>query len=304
MALTWTDMKTKAQRLAKTNNPDNLTQLSQDMNTGYHLFNQKLARYYSRKQQFTNAIAGQDIYQTPVDLVRVIGITFAVNSNYEPTLKEVKDEYQWRQMKSYKTFKTNWPSHYYVLGKDAIQLYPTPSQSFTNGIRFYYQPQDHDLSVDDTLSTGSNTVTVTNGSNTVTAAAAAFTADMVGLDFQVTGQADLTWYEITGATSTVLTLKSAYVGSTASGKAWRVGQQPIIPQEYHDAPIHYALGNFFSAGGNEERSQYHLGSIDKPGLFYQMMDDCRQSYSSSSQSSVIDDSDIYINPWLVPPVPS
>lgn len=302
--LTYTDSKNKAQRLAKTNNPDDLTQLSQDMNTGYHLFNQKLARYYSRKQQFTNLVAGQDIYQTPVDLVRVMGVTVAVNSNYEPTIKEVRDEYEWRQMKSYKTFKTNWPSHYYVLGKDALQLYPTPSQSFTNGLRFYYQPQDHDLSIDDTVSTGSNTVTVTNGSATVTAAGAAFNADMIGLQFQVTGQQDLTWYEITGATSTVLTLKSAYIGATASGKAWRIGQSWIIPQEYHDAPIHYALGNFFSAGGNEERAQYHLGSIDKPGLFYQMMDDCKQSYSSSTLSSVVSDDDYRINIWAAPPNPA
>lgn len=304
--LTWTDSWTKTQRLAKDSNPDTLIQLKQDMNTGYHLFNQKLARYFTRKQEFCDLKAGQDIYQTPVDCVRIMGMTVTVSSaNYEPTVKEIRSEYQWRQMKSYKTFSSNWPTNYYMLGSSAFQLYPTPSDNSTKGLRFYYQPQDHDLSIDDVTSTSLNTtVTVTNDSPTVTATSGVFTSQMVGLSFQITGVTDLTWYEIAAVPNpTTLTLKSNFIGLTGSAQSFRIGQTWIIPQEYNDAPMHYALGNFFAANGNPVRSQFHLGTIDKPGIYYQMVSSCLADYSSSNESNIIDDSDMYVNPWLVPPVP-
>lgn len=300
--LTWTQTYTKSQRLSKDSNPDTLIQLKQDINTGYHLFNAKLARYYTRKQQFTSLIAGQQIYQTPVDCVKVLGMTSLVTPTYEPPLKEVRSEYDWRQIVSVKNYKNNWPSWYFMIGNDELSIWPIPSQNVTNGLRFYYQPQDHDLSIDDvTSATGGFTVTVTNGSPTVTATGSAFTTDMAGLSFQVTGQTDLTWYEIVSATSNVLTLKSAYVATSGSGKAWTVGQTMIIPQEYQDAPMHYALGNFFSSQGNESRSQYHLGTDREPGMFYQMVHDCLEEYSSSNESSVITEDDFFLNPWLLTP---
>lgn len=295
--LTFQDMYTKTQRLAQNNNASTLTQLKQDINTGYHMFNAKLARYYSRKQQFTNLITGQQIYQTPVDCVRVLGMTAIVTSAYEPVVKEIRSEYEWRNIVSVKSVKTNWPEYYFMIGNDELALWPIPSQNVTNGLRFYYQPQDHDLSLDDTTSASTNaTVTVSNGSTTVTASSGVFTADMAGLQFQVTGQADLTWYEIVAATSNVLTLKSAYVATSGSGKAWRIGQIPIIPQEYQDAPMHYALWNYWSTQGNEARSTQHFNQ------FNQMIEDCLEDYSSSNESSVITaDDGNFLNAWLIPP---
>ena len=75
MSLTWSDLTTKAVRLSRDTSPATLTQLQQDMNTGYHMFNAKLGRYYSRKQQFTDVVANQSIYQTPIDSVRILGMT-------------------------------------------------------------------------------------------------------------------------------------------------------------------------------------------------------------------------------------
>lgn len=295
--LTWTSAWTKAQRLTKNNNSDVLVQLKQDMNTGYHLFNQKLARYYTRKQQFTNLVSGQQLYQTPVDSVRVEVVTVLVSNTYQPAVKEIRSEYEWRQITSY-PMSTNWPAYYFVIGNDTISLWPIPSQSIVNGMRFVYQPQDHDLSVDDVTSTSTGqTVTVTNGSVTVTGTGSPFTADMAGLSFQVTGQADLTWYEIISATASTLTLKSAYVATSGSGKSWTVGQTYIIPQEYQDAPMHYALSNYFSAEGSEARSQAHMNTYNM------MVKQCLEDYSSSNESSIItgdDDMGLW-NVWLVPP---
>lgn len=300
--LTWTEIVTKTQRLTKDSNADTLTQIKQDLNTGYKLFNSKLSRYFTRKQQFTNLIANQSIYQTPVDAIRILGMTVQVTTNYAPTVKEIVSEYEWRNIISYPT-ASNYPTFYFVLGNDEIQLWPTPSQNVTNGLRYYYQPQDHDLTIDDVTSTSTSfTVTTVNNSNIITCSGSGFNSGMGSLWFQVTGQTDNTWYEIISATNTILTLKSAYVGPSGSGLAWRVGQSWIIPQEYADAPMHYALGNYFSANGNEERSQYHLGSKEKPGVFYNMIQDCKEEYSSSNESKVItDDYPMALNPWFWPP---
>lgn len=296
--LTFEDSFLKAQRIARDNTPGTLTQLKQDMNTGYHLFNAKLARYFTRKQQFTDLIAGQQQYQTPVDCVRVMGLTVLVSNTYQPTVKEVRSEYQWRQITAYQGQQSNWPSNYFMIGSDQLALWPTPSQTVANGLRFYYQPQDHDLSLDDVLSTPTTLVTVTNGSPTVTAATGAFTANMIGCQFQLTGVADLTWYEIVDVPNvTTLTLKSAYAGISASAQAWRVGQVWIFPQEYHDSPVNYALYLYFASKGNSERSQYHQQ------LYESSLADAIEQYSSSNESSVIDDSDMLLNPWLVPPIP-
>ncbi len=306
MSTTWTESYTKTQRLARDNNADTLIQLKQDWNTGYHMFNAKLARYYSRKQQFTTLTASQAIYQTPIDCVRIMGMTVQVSTNFQPPVRKIADEFKWREITSYQT-NSNWPLYYYMLGNDEYQLWPAPSQTTENGLRFYYQPQDHDLSVEDVTSTSTGqTVTVTNGTVTVTATGTPFNAGMASLYFQVTGETDNTWYQIVSATTNTLTLKTPYVSTTGATKAWRVGQLSIIPQEYTDAPMHYALGNFFYANGDVVRGQYHLGTKERPGVFYNMIDDCEESYSGSSTSNVITESDMELglNPWIFPPLPA
>lgn len=296
--LTWTQMWTKTQRLAKDSNSDVLIQLKEDLNTGYHMFNAKLARYYSRKQQFTDINNGQQQYQTPIDSVRIIGMTALVTPTYEIPLKEIRSEYEWRQINSVKNYKSNWPTYYFVLGKDQVAIWPIPSENVSNGIRFYYQPQDHDLSVEDTTSdvTGS-TVTVTNGSNIVTAdSGTPFTADMAGLALQITGQTDLTWYDILSATTTTLTLKSAYVATSGSTKSWKIGQLSIIPQEYQDTPMHWSLYNYHESNGNSNRATFHFQQYEN------MVTQCEEDYSMSTESSVIDEpANMGLNIWTVPP---
>lgn len=296
--LTWQENYTKTQRLTKSNNSDDLIQIKQDLNTGYHLFNAKLSRYFTRKQQFTDLFTDQMIYQTPVDSVRILGMTISVSSTYQIPVKEIRSEFEWRDIVSY-PYSSNWPAFYFVLGNDEIALWPTPSQNVSNGLRYYYQPQDHDLSIDDVTSTSTGqTISITNGLTTVTATGNPFTADMVSLWFQVTGQTDNTWYEIVGATTNTLTLKSAYVGTSASTLAWRVGQAWIIPQEYTDAPMHYSLSNFFSAQGNEARAKFHQDKYDT------MVMNCMEDYSSSSEGNVLTELDGTVNMWFAPPVPN
>lgn len=288
----------KTQRLSKDSNADVLTQLKEDLNTGYHLFNAKFGRYWTRKQQFTDLIANQQIYQTPIDAVKVLVVTALVTETYEPPLEPVRSEYDWRLINTTKSYKTNWPTYYFPIGDDEISIWPIPSQDVTNGMRYVYQPQDHDLSIDDTTSTSSGaTVSIINADTLVTASAGVFTQNMIGLSFQLTGVTDLSSYEILDVpTSDTLTLKSPFVGPSTSEASWRIGQTMIVPQEYADAPMHYALWNFFSSNGNESRADYHNGK------YQDLVTQCMEDYSSSNESSVItDNSDYGLNTWLLPP---
>lgn len=309
--LTWTDLGNKAIRLARDTTPATLAQLKQDMNTGYSMFNAKLARYWSRKQQFTDIIEGQSIYQTPIDCVRVIGMTATIsngNNAYKVPVKEIRSEYEWRQITAY-NYNSNWEAYYFMIGNDEFEFWPTPSQDVTNGLRFYYQVQDHDLSVDDVVSsslTPAQTCTMTNGDVTVASTGSTFTNQLIGLDFQLTGVTDLSWYEIVDVpTSSTLKLKSAFVGNSGSGLNFRIGQMPIIPGEYHDALVHYALGLFFYGKGNISRGDYHLGKDEdgKRGMFYSMVQDAIQDYSSSTEGNVIFDDGTFTNAWFLTPTP-
>lgn len=304
MSLTWSDLTTKAVRLSRDTSPSTLTQLQQDMNTGYHMFNAKLGRYWSRKQQFTDVVDGQSIYQTPIDSVRIIGMTVktatGINS-YSPPIKEIRSEYEWRLIKTTPNYASSWIAYYYVLGNDEIEVWPVPSGDITNGIRFYYQQQDHDLSVADIVS-GSlspvQTVTMTNGSTLVTSTGSTFTNQLVGLWFQLTGVTDLSWYEIVDVpTSSTLILKSAFVGNSGSLLSFRIGQLPIIPSEYQSNLTDYALWLYFSGKGNEQRATLHKT------LFDAAIEDAVQAYSSSTEGNVISDSDNFISPWLLTPLP-
>lgn len=298
--LTWTDLQNKAVRLSRDTTAGTLTQLQQDMNTGYALFNAKLSRYFSRKQQFTDIIEGQGIYQTPVDCVRIIGMTVSVSNTYQTPVKEVRSEFEWRQITAY-PYSSNWPAYYFMIGNDELALWPTPSQDVTNGLRFYYQVQDHDLSVDDVISGNLNpvqTVTMVNGSTTVTSTGSTFTTQQIGLQFQLTGVTDLTWYEIVDVpTASTLTLKSAFVGNSGNLLSFRIGQLPIIPGEYHDALVNYALYQFFAGKGNEARSQNHLS------LYEASVEDAIEEYSSSQEGNVIFSDGDQLNSWFLTPMP-
>jgi hypothetical protein len=298
--ITWTDAKTSIQYQASNATDTELAQIYKDWNTGYHLFNAQLARYYSRKQGFTNLVAGQSIYQVPYDCVRLSTIVVTVTAATPMPVTQCKSELEWRRLISYPAQST-WPTNYFALGNESYQLWPTPSQSVNNGLRVIYQPQDHDLGVDDTLSTSATLVTATNGTTTIQSAGSPFNSDMAGLFFQVKGVTDTNWYPISSATASSLTLQTPFTGNTSTNLAWRVGQTSIIPQEYDDAPMHYALGLYWAAKGNTRRSLFHLGTEDRPGMFYQMISSCLDHYSSSTTSSLSQSTDVALNPWLITP---
>lgn len=295
--LTYTDILTKLKTQAKATEATVVTQLVQDYNLGYQAFLAKLTRYWTRKQQFANLEADQQIYQLPVDCNKIIAVTVQVSTTYDPPLMPVRDENVWRSLTS-TPITSAWPSHYFIIGDRQIALWPTPSADIDLALRVVYQPRAFNLSVADVTSTTlAATATVTNGSQTVTLSGAVLTTDQTALAFQATGLLDDTFYNISSSTTTTLTLEAPYVGSTASGVAFRIGQLPNLPPEYHSVPLHYALWLYFSANGDSPRA------LTNKTLFDSLTSEALGLYSSSQQSGVITEDEVDFNPWLVPPPP-
>lgn len=295
MAISFQDAYQKFQVISGSTNATNLAQAKQDINIGYKRFDAAISRYFTRKQQFANLVSNQRYYQTPVDAIRVMNVSVLWSNGFEYPLKQVRSEDDWRKMLIPTGF-AGLPTDYFVYGNDQIGLFPLPSNTVTNGIRYVYQPQDVDLTQDD-YSAG--TATISNGGVAVTGAGTTWTSAMAGRQFQITDGSDGNWYEILSVTNaTSLTLKTPYVGTSVSGGAYRISQIFIFPSEYDDVPVDYALSRFYESRNNAVRAQYHLNK------YQAAVDDAVGRYASSSTSSVItsEDNQLYpANMWFWTP---
>lgn len=295
VGLTYTNILTKLKAQASTADAGVVTQLVEDYNTGYQRLRSKLNRYWVRKQQFASLVAGQQYYQLAVDVKAIEAVSVQVSTNHELPLRRVASEADWRALTSQVGTSTR-PTHYFPTGNRAIGLWPTPASAVSLGLRVVYQPRPFSLSVADITSTGVGaTAIVVNGSRTVTLSGAVLSGDKTGLSFQVTGILDDTIYSIVASTASTLTLEAPYVAASAAGLAWRVGQTPDLPEEYHFTPGHEALAMRWEAAGNSERSAFHLKrSKDQE-------QEALASYSSAGSSSIITEETPSPNPWLQSP---
>lgn len=283
----------KAQTIAGDESDATLVLLKSDINFGAHRFNSALNRYFTRRAKSTDIVEGQQYYQLPPDCIRVIKVRArqTSSSNRYP-VRQIRNEMDWDALNT--TNQTgNWATYFFQRGSDEIGLFPTPSDDITNGLEISYETRDRNLSQSD-YSTG--TVAITNGSVVVTGTSTVFTQSMVGRVLRI-GDDGYT-YKISGYTSpTSITLEEPYIGLSDSGKNYKIGESFIFPEEYHDAPVDYALSRFFEMRNNAERAAYHLKR------FEMALNDAKERYASSSSSLVITEAVEGYNYWLIPPDP-
>lgn len=294
--MTWQEIYTKTYTTAGLNSTDDLTQIKQDLNIGNRRFNAALGNYFNRRSKSTSLVADQQYYQLPPDCIRVTGVDFLLSSSRRLPLEQIRSEHQWRLLNSTQQ-GGNYITYWFQKGADEVGLFPTPTSATSNGLIIYYEPRGFNLSQDD-YTTG--TVEVTQGSATVTGTGTAFTNTMIGREFKVTDGSDGYTYRIAGYTSgTVLTLEEPFIGVSGAGKSYKIGEAPVFPDEYHDAPMDYALSRFFQLNNNPERARYHMSANFKnPGLWESAILDAQDKYASSSSSQVILDESFGFNPWL------
>lgn len=295
--LTWQGSYEKARSISGDDSAATLLLLKDDINIGAQKFNAAINNYFTRRSKSADLAEDQQYYQLPPDCVRVTGVSFLQSSGGRqlPVKHQIRSEEQWRQI-NFNQQTGNWFTYWFVKGADEVGLYPIPSDDVTNGLIIYYEPKSFKLSQDD-YTTG--TVTVTNGSQTITHSGTGFTQEMVGRGFEVTDGSSGYSYKVAGYTSSsVLTLEEPYIGYSGAGKTFKIGETFSFPEEYHDAPVDFALGRFFEMNNNPERAKFYYNEDpNNLGKFNAAVNTAKEKYASSSSSQVITDEPGLGNPW-------
>lgn len=222
----------------------------------------------------------------PQYIDRVASVYVTVGTyNYTP--RECPSREQWDKL-NMTTVTSDIPTWWFVYnGK--LALFPRPSTA-TNVITINSKPLVRDLSVAD-YTTGT-IVTMVNGSATVTGSGTTFTASMVGRWLRITesdtaNKGDGYWYKILSYTSaTVITLEKPYQGTaiTAGAAAYQISQCSLMPEQYQDLPMYWALGLYFNLPDPNKAKEYQ-------DLYREGYKEMKIDYSVENQSCVVDDGD-------------
>jgi hypothetical protein len=248
------------------------------INQGTQKFGAALRREYKVIERTFSTAASGRYYQMPEDCIRPSTIVITVGGVAYP-LTEVADDEAWNRLIADNS-TNDIPVFYHVKGADLYGIWPTPSTSNEGVIA--YESRMRRMSADD-YTTG--TLAMTNGSqNIVGAGGATFTAQMVGRKVIVedSGDQDGRGYEITAFTdSTHISVENFYGGLTGSGKAYRIGEVPDFPEEFHESLIDYGLYRVY------KRRKDRGMAKDAKDAFDSAVVECTEAYSSSSSSTYI-----------------
>lgn len=282
MKLTFTDLQSTCKEISGLTDSVSVARFKRDINIGAMKFLAGLGREYNRKSRFANLVANQQFYQLPEDGHKLKEVVVSTGG-WTPPMEQIPDEHEWRKLNMMKV--VGQPTHYWVKGYDEIGFFPIPGYSLTNGIELVFSPRHVEMTIDD-YTTG--TVTVTNGSQVITGAGTTFTANMVGQWMQTTDGTDENWYRISEFTSsTALKLENFYLSASGSGKTFKIGQVPDMPEEYIESCADYAMYKHFTRRGSQ-KSRYSIGQAGEfKALFDEALIAARDQYSQMTDNQVI-----------------
>lgn len=285
--LTFMDQYQLAQQIAKTgSDAANTANFKRDINTGGSRFMGLLDRPTLRRSRFADIVASQQYYQYPEDALRPKEVLYLMGSQWVP-LTEVTDEHYWRQLNWVVT--TGVPSMFFVRGSDEVGLYPVPSGAVTAGLELVFQQRHLSLTQDDYTN---GTMAVVNGNATVTHSTATLTNQMIGRYFTLTDGSDTNWYRIVDVpTTSTATLENVYQGLSAPAATFRIGEVMEIPEEYLEAPVHFAMHRYFVARDTPSRYSGGRGK-DFLQLFTDALAECKSIYGRKASSAVVDPSGV------------
>lgn len=215
--------------------------------------------YFAEKTATFTPTASDYKYDLPYDFGRMVAVTVKVGDAYY-SLTEAASHDEWQRIQMYRdTSTSDYPTHYHITG-DELQIYPVPSSTAATATgTMYYIKRVVDMQYDD-YTTG--TITLTNGSTTVTGSGTTFTAAMVGRFIK--GNLDARWYELSAFTSTtVMTLKKAFQGTTGSSLAYTIGEVPIIPEDYHNLLWYLPVATYWMMKKETNQSGYYQSLYER-----------------------------------------
>ncbi len=249
----------------------------EDMQTGNKLFQNAARRYWTRRERKTNLNADQQFYQFPSDMVRVRAVRAKVNDRYIP-LEQIESEDEWDELNLEPFIRVNHPAYYFIKGADEIGIYPTPRNTVVDGLTVTFEPRMVDMNIEDT----NPHVKVIENSNVVEAVGGATFDTNVTNECWIKTATDGNWYKIVKRIdATHVWIDNNYQGQTSEDVTALIGQCPQFPEEYHDAPVHYACQQFFTLRKDLESASFHGQQFDK------LFNEYKQTYGNKTTGGVI-----------------
>lgn len=246
------------------------------VNQGMQKFGAILNREWRIYEATFSTVANQQYYQTPENCIRVKTIIITIGGVSYP-LTEISNEDEWNEFN--RTVETsNTPEFYYLKGSDQYGIWPIPSSATSNAGTLKFEGRMRRMSQSD-YTTG--TIEVTNGAAGIVGSGTTFTAQMVGRTVLVEdgGDQDGIGYKISAFTDTThITVENKYGGLSGSGKSYRIGEVPDIPEEFHESLVDYGCYRVYK----RRRDRGH--AADSKAAFDESLAMCEAAYSSMSSS--------------------
>lgn len=246
------------------------------INQGAQKFGAILNREWRIHEKTFSTVAAQRYYQVPENCIRVKTIVITIGGVAYP-LTEISDEDEWNELiKDNST--SDIPEYFYLKGADLFGIWPTPATSTSNAGLLKFEPRMRRMSAAD-YTTG--TIQVTNGSVAIVGSGTTFTAQMVGRVLMVEdgGDQDGIGHKVSAFTDTThISVENKYGGLDGSGKSYRIGEVPDLPDEYHESLVDYGCYRVYK----RRRDRGH--AADAKAAFDESIIQCEESYSSMSSS--------------------
>lgn len=213
---------------------NNVNRSIRGMNQKQKMICNKKNFWWTKKTFTLTTVAGQKGYQLPVRVAKYDSGWVAVN-NYKYPLVEIDSQQEWDRLNAgFSDTYTSDVARYVHFQEGQIQIFPKPATS-SNTITIVVDVRPFNMLLQD-YTTG--TVAVTNASPTVTLTTGSFTTAKVKAGCAhifIDGVSLDQPYQILSVDSaTQVTLVKNYEGATASGLTYRVGDCPLIHEDYQD----------------------------------------------------------------------
>jgi hypothetical protein len=273
--LTFQELYEESQEQVQDTSPESLVIIKRAINNGAKLFGAILNRDWRVSEKRFSTTANQQYYQLPEDAIRLKTVTITVGATTYP-LTEIADADIWDSYNESLSY-SNTPEFFFVKGDDQFGIWPIPSSTIVDGGTIRYERRMRDMSAAD-YSAG--TISIVTGSYAVSGAATTFTQDMVGRYLKIEDPAgDGMWQRISGYTSAVaVSIENNYSSPTINNAAYRIGEIPDIPEEFHENLIDYACFRYYLRR-RDVRTAKEMRSLFIDGIAL-----CQSNYGSKTSS--------------------
>lgn len=277
--ITFTEMKAQAAANCGLY-PDapEMKKVSRDINNGIKLFHNAARRYWTKDERDMPTQDGQARYKLPGDVLRVSSVRFKRGNWYDP-LTQIESEDEWHEILRLASPNVGSSGVYFIGNSNTIELYPAPSESLVDGLKITYEPKMVDLAIEDMCLDAE----VTHGSQEVKVLRTEDGAPSLNNScyLKIEDGFDGIWYKIDSATDEIIALETPYEGKTSDSVSVIIGQAPSFPEEYHEAPVHYACQQFFTLRKDLESASFHGQQFDK------LFQEYRTTYGNKTTGGVI-----------------